>query len=260
VEAGEMGGMLVDIFRRLAEYMERDYEIRLEIKKRTLYPKLLVVALVLIPPIPVLVLQGLVPYLMVVWGVVSAFLMVGVPVLLILRLMLTRPAARDLYDRIKLAIPVIGPLIRKLAIARFARTLAALYGAGVPVTSALVMAGESTGNSVLEGAAAQMVPALEQGTSIAQAMVTSGFFPHMFTGMVSTGEATGNMDDILDKAAEFYEQEGLHATIQLVVIMGVLAFLVMAILIAIQVIGSYTSFYGGYNDAAGGAAGGATGE
>ena len=256
VEAGEAGGMLVEILRRLADYVERAYELRLEIKRKTLYPKLLLAALLFIPPIPTLVFHGPIAYLAEVFGIIGWVLLFGIPLMFAMRVFLSTEAGRAGYDRVKLAIPVIGPLVRKIAVARFARTLAALYGAGVPIASALGMAGEACGNAVLERQSRMMVPALERGTSIAQALSASGFFPPMVTGMVSTGETSGNLDTMLDKAADFYENEAMHATVQIVVILGVLLLLIMAIMIAIKVIGFYSGLYGSIQTSVSGAAGG----
>jgi len=253
IEAAEMGGLLVDVLERLATYLEREYELRLEIKRKTLYPKLLAAAVIFIPPIPTLVLRGFVPYLWAIWNILQYGVFVILPLFLVIRyLVTTTQGGRSAYDQVKLAIPVIGPLVRKLAVARFARTLGALYGAGVPIMSATKIAGEASGTSVLERYASTMGASLEKGVSIAETMNNAHFFPPMFVGMVSTGETTGNLDGMLNKAADFYEEEAKHASIQLVVILGVALLLLMAIIIAIQVIG----FWGGY----GGSVGNATGE
>lgn len=245
VEAGEYGGLLVEIFHRLADYLEREHAIRQEIKKKTLYPKLLLLALLLIPPIPTLVLLGIVPYLVEVARTVEGIALVCIPLYLMVRALLTTQAGREGYDRLKLVLPVIGPLVRKLAVARFARTLAALYGAGVPIMTSVSLAGETCGNHVLESATLRCVPAIERGVSITQALTASGFFPPMFLGMVSTGETSGNLDQMLDKAAAFYEEEAQHATVQLTVILGVVLLLIVAILVAIKIISFWTGFYGG---------------
>ena len=101
------------------------------------------------------------------------------------------------------------------------------------------MAGETSGNALLERASVRMVPAVDQGGSIAGALTASAFFQPMFLGMVSTGETSGNLDESLDKAADFYEEEAMHSTIQLIVILGVVLLLLMGIIIGIKVIGSY---------------------
>ncbi len=251
VEAGEQGGLLVEICRRLADYLEREYEVRLEVKRKTLYPKLLLLALIFIPPLPALVLSGPAAYFWSVWNVLQYGALVLAPLWLAVRLLLTTEAGRQVYDRVKLALPVIGGLVRKMTVARFARTLAALYGAGVPIMSAIAMSGEASGNSVLEGSAARMASSLERGMPISAALGTSGFFQPMFIGMVSTGESSGNLDQMLDKAADFYEEEALHATVQLTVILGVVLLLGMALLIAIQVIGFWGGFYNSINSGGG---------
>lgn len=253
VEAGESGGVLVDIFRRLSEYLEREHHIRSEIARKTLYPKLVLGLLVLVLPINMpLTLPG---YL----GGLSSILVwifgLGIPLWLVMRLFLTSRGGRETYDQVKLGIPVIGKLVRKTTVARFARSFAALYGAGVPIGSALAMSGEACGNYVLEQQSLRMVPALEKGVSIAQTMEASRFFPPMFTGMVSTGESTGNLDTMLDKAADFYEEEAAHATQQLVVILGVVLLIIVAIFVAIKVVTFYMSMLSGAFNAAGGAGG-----
>jgi type IV pilus assembly protein PilC len=258
VEAGEAGGLLVEIVQRLSSYLEREYEVRLEVKRKTLYPKLVVGLLFLVLPINVpLTLAGYLQNLfqMVIWTAAIA-----VPVWLVIRVFLTSQAGKDFYDQVKLSIPVIGPLVRKLAVARFARSLAALYGAGVPLPAALSMAGEASGNSLLEKQSVRMVPALEQGISISQTILASGFFPQMFVGMISTGETSGNLDEILEKAADFYEEESAHATTQLVVTLGVILLVIVAILVAIKLISFYMSYIGGVMGGPGGEGGGLNGE
>jgi type II secretory pathway component PulF len=252
VEAGEKGGLLVSVLERLADYLEREYQMRMEISKRTLYPKLLLAAFFVIPAIPVLVLAGPLAFLLALWSSVSWVLFFGVPIYLVMRVFLQTRGGREAYDRVKLAIPIIGPLVRKLAIARFGRMLAALYGAGVPIASAMQIAAESSGNAVLEAAGARIVPSLQAGNSIALTMQATGFFPPMIVGMVATGESTGSLDATLDKASQFYEEEALHSAVRLVVVMGVLQLLVMAVLIGIRVIAFYTGMYGGISSGAAG--------
>ena len=249
VEAGETGGVLVDIFRRLSEYLEREHHIRTEISRKTLYPKLVLGLLVFALPLgfPMTVagyLRDLGRILLWIFGL-------GIPAWLVGRLFFTSRGGHETYDQVKLAFPVVGKLIRKMAVARFARSFAALYGAGVPIASALAMSGEASGNYVLEQQSLRMVPALERGVPIAQTLEASRFFPPMFIGMVSTGETTGSLDTMLDKAADFYEEEAAHATQQLVVTLGVVLLLAVAILVAYKVATFYASLYGGIMPGAG---------
>jgi type IV pilus assembly protein PilC len=253
VEAGEGGGLLVDIFRRLADYLEKEYETRLEIKRKTLYPKLVLALLFFVLPINIpLTMAG---YLRDITRMLLWLAVVTVPTWLALRYFLTSRIGKELFDQVKLAVPVIGPLVRKMAAARFARSLAALYGAGVPIASALAMSGEASGNYLLEQHSLRMVPALERGVSISQALQATGFFPPMFTGMLATGESTGNLDTMMDKAADFYEEEASHATTQLVVILGVVLLVLVGIFVAIKLISFYSGMLGGIIEGAGGAGG-----
>lgn len=253
VEAGEAGGFLVDVLRRLAEYSEREYQVRMDIKKKTLYPKLVFALLLLVLPINIpLTLAG---YLGGLSRVLMNAALLGGFGWFFIRAFSTNRSGVQLLDQIKLAVPVIGPLVRKMAAARFARSLAALYGAGVPIHVALSMAGETAGNHVLEQRSRVAVPALERGLPIARAIEATGFFPPMFIGMVSTGETTGNLDVMLDKAADFYEEESTHATTQLVVIMGVVVLIFVAILVAMKMLNFYAGLFNGIMNATGAAGG-----
>lgn len=245
IEAGEAGGLLEDVLRRLSEYMEREYNLRLQVKQRTLYPKILVLALIFIPNVVTWVMKGFGAYISDVGRSVLPTAVLLVAGWTVYRYLLRTQAFRDITDQVKLVLPVIGVQVRKLAIARFARALAALYHAGVPISSAVQASGEASDNAVLLRATQRIVPSIERGTSLSQAMAATRFFPPMFLGMVSTGEQTGSLDNSLDKAAEYYENEAQHATIQLVVILGVVLLLVMAIIIAVKVVSFYGGMYGG---------------
>lgn len=254
VEAGEAGGFLADVFRRLAEYLEREFELRQQIKRKTLYPKLVLTLLVLVLPIqsPLNVKA----YLAGLTGLLTTIALIGIPGWFLARLLLTSEGLRDLVDHIKLAVPVTGGVARKLAAARFARSLAALYGAGVPIPSAFAMSAEACGSGVLERGALRRVGDLERGSALSTILGETRFFPPMFLGMVSTGETTGNLDVMLDKAADFYEEEANHATSQLVVVLGVGVLILVAIMVAIKVIGFYTGMLGGVMESVGGGGGG----
>lgn len=253
VEAGEYGGLLVQIFQRLAQFLEEQYELKLEIKRRTLYPKILLGAFFLIPTIPTLVIVGPMAWLAEIAGIAFWLAVFIVPIWLTMKLLLTTDGGRNMYDQVKLLIPVVGNLVRKLTIARFARSLAALYGAGVPIQTAVTLAGDTCGNYVLESATRRVIPAIERGMPVSEVLATTRFFPPLFTGMIQTGETSGSLDDILNKAADFYEEEAKHAIIQLTVILGVALLLIMAIVIAIRIINFYTGYFNGvFNQAGGG--------
>src|SRR5262249_39946866 len=198
--------------------LEREYTLRLQIKQRTLYPKILVLALIFIPGIPTLILVSPAAYfggILHTWGPVALGLLL---LWVALRYMLKGQSVRDFYDQVKLLLPVIGPLVRKMAAARFARSLAALYHAGVPLTSGVAASGEASGNAVLNKTSQRVVPALERGGSLTQALAATAFLPPMIHSMFATGEQAVDLDQVLDQVGDYYENEANHSTIQLLVI------------------------------------------
>jgi type IV pilus assembly protein PilC len=233
VEAGEAGGLLDRMMIRIADYLEREYEVRQKIKQRTLYPKLVLVAAIFIPKLPILVLVGLLPYLR---ATLFTLLPVAAALLVIwaaFRLAFQWPAFRYFYDTVKLNLPVVGGLIRKQITGRFVRGLAALYGAGLPVGRAMSWAADMV---------LRQVPRVERGESLTAALTATGFFSPAALGMMATGEQSGNVDGILRKLADYQEAEADHATHQMVTIGSTLFYLAVCIYVGMQVI----SFYSGY--------------
>lgn len=242
VEAAEAGGLLDQMMLRIADYLEREYEIRQKIKQRTLYPKLVLLAAIFIPQLPVLVFQGFVPYLQ---ATLFTLLPLAAAVLVVwaaFRLALQWPAFRYFYDTVKLNLPVVGGLIRKQITGRFVRGLAALYGAGLPVGRAMSWAAEACGNPRVADMVLRQVPRVERGESLTAALTATGFFSPAALGMMATGEQSGNVDGILHKLADYQEAEADHATQQMVTIGSTLFYLAVCIYVAMQVI----NFYGGY--------------
>jgi type IV pilus assembly protein PilC len=119
---------------------------------------------------------------------------------------------RYFFDSLLLRSPVFGPLLRKIAVARFTRTLGTLITSGVPILEGLAVTARTSGNAVLEEALMKVRRAIEQGHTIVQPLRESGMFPNMVTQMIGVGEATGAMDAMLQKIADFYEDEVEAAT------------------------------------------------
>jgi type II secretory pathway component PulF len=242
IEAAEAGGMMDTIMNRLADYLEREYEIRLLISRKTLYPKLLILAAIFIPPIPKLFLVGPSAYLRVTVGVVLPILLACGALWGIGRYLMQYAWFRARYDDVKLAVPLVGQLVRKLVVGKLTRALAALYGAGLSVTSSLDRAAAACGNARFAQSLSRVTPMLERGESLSTAMASTRLFSPMVLGMVQTGEQTGEMEGMLNKIAEYQESEAEHAITQLITVMSVLVFLVIAVVIASQIVG----FWSGY--------------
>jgi type IV pilus assembly protein PilC len=227
IQAGEVGGILDTILSRLATYLEKADSLRRKIKGAMVYPiTVLVVAigvvvLLLVKVIPVFekmfadfggALPG--PTQMVVdlshWMQhYIGYLLVGVVLGLIGFFQARRRSQTFRYrtDALALKLPVFGPLLRKVAVARFSRTLGTMISSGVPILDALDICAKTSGNKVVEGALQRTRTAISEGRTIAEPLEASGVFPGMVVQMVAVGEQTGAMDAMLSKIADFYDEE-----------------------------------------------------
>jgi type IV pilus assembly protein PilC len=257
VRAAEQGGMLDISLRQLADYVENDLAIRRLISRETIYPKIvLFVALMLLGgpgflgnPMAIvqLVLGGMgkapytgMDYLRDTLGFGFLCLFPIFATIIGFRLFLFNSVVfRERYDMVKTSIPVFGNLVRMFATAKFCRTFAALYRGGFPMGSALQIGGNASGNFVLRRAAHRAAHAANRGEMVGNSLQSSGFFNHLTIDMFRTGETSGSLDLMVDKIAEYYESEGQLKAHQAALILGVVAFLVVAVLIGAQIIGMY---------------------
>jgi len=153
-------------------------------------------------------------------------------------------SVREAYDSFKMGVPVLGNLVRMFVLTKFLRVFAALYRGGFSMGSALEVAGASCGNAVLWKAASHAVGQVERGGLVSDALRASGFFPSMAIDMFRTGETTGNLDDMLNKMADYYEAEARTKTHQAALIFSIIVFLIVALLVALSVINFYMSYAG----------------
>jgi type IV pilus assembly protein PilC len=231
IEAGETGGILDVILQRLAAYVEKAVKLRSAIKSALIYPVAVVSIAVLIVgallkwvvpifsnlftglgvalPLPTRMVMGLSAFVGSFWW----FFIVG-SIGLVFGIRQLRKHPQGLYytDKILLNSPVIGMLLRKIAVARFTRTLGTLITSGVPILEGLAITARTSGNAVLEEALMKVRKAIEEGRTIVDPLKECGVFPNMVTQMIGVGEATGAMDNMLQKIADFYEDEVDAAT------------------------------------------------
>jgi type IV pilus assembly protein PilC len=245
IEAAEAGGLMDRMLTRIADYLEREYEIRLEIKRRTLYPKLLFLAAIFIPPVKYLIFEGVVPYLRATVGMIAPLLLWGAALWVVFRLLFQIPAFRVLYDGVKLAIPVVGKNVRQFAVGKFCRSLAALYGAGLPVGRALRTSVDASDNFMIARAVYRQSVRVDRGEPLSAALAGTGLFSPIVLGMVATGEHAGDMEGMLTKVADYQEREAEHSTRQLIVVLGVVVLLAVALMVASQIIGFYSQYAAG---------------
>ncbi|MGD9943028.1 MAG: type II secretion system F family protein [Burkholderiaceae bacterium] len=226
VRSGETGGQLADVLSRLAEHLERVRQLREGVVSAVIYPAILVVVAVIsvvlmlgfvVPqfeslfkdmgealpwPTQVIVAAG---HLVAQWGWLLALGVVGL--VLLVRSALRTPAGRLWRDRHLLRLPVLGPLIRKYEITRFARSMGTLLGNGVSIVTAIRIASDTMENHLLRGAMVSVGPAIKQGERMAQALERTGLFTPLALNMVRLGEETGRLDAMLLELARIHDDE-----------------------------------------------------
>ena len=251
VSAGERGGFLDRSFSRLSEYAERDYQLETSIKKETWYPKLIVFASILIPGVVPLVLQGFGPFLR---QVVPPLFILGLLWAIWKAIKIVRPSLTMLdpffhfIDGVKLVLPIIGKVSRGLATAKFCRALGALYAAGVSPSQSIRFGAEACGNQVMHDRCMTVIPRLEQGETLTQALGSLRVFHPMALQMMQVGEESGDLDSQLEKAADFLESDAETAIRQAIPVLGILAFLAVAAYVASTVISAYSGYGAQIND------------
>jgi type IV pilus assembly protein PilC len=227
VEAGETGGILDTILQRLSGYIEKNVKLKRAVKSALVYPigVLTIAGLVIILllwkvvpifatlfaglgvslPLPTRIVIGMSNLIGSWFGLI--FLAGFVAIIFVLRAWYGTPGGKLAMDAIILKLPVLGILMRKIAVARFTRTLGTLISSGVPILEGLDITAKTAGNAVVEQALNKVRKSLEEGKSLTEPLKDSQVFPGMVTQMIAVGEQTGAMDAMLQKIADFYEEE-----------------------------------------------------
>jgi type IV pilus assembly protein PilC len=231
IEAGETGGILDIILQRLATYVEKAVRLRSAVKSALIYPVAVVGMAVLIVgallkwvvpifanlfaglnvnlPLPTRITMGLSQFVQSFWWV---FLFGSVGIWFGVKQIRKNRTGKYYFDKMLLNLPIVGGLLRKIAVGRFTRTLGTLITSGVPILDGLSITAKTSGNAVLEEALMKVRKAIEEGRTIVDPLRECGVFPNMVTQMIGVGEATGAMDSMLQKIADFYEEEVDAAT------------------------------------------------
>jgi len=250
VEAGEAGGILETLLDRLAIYQEKTMAIKNKIKSALIYPvAVMVVAFVVLSvimifvipafkevfssfgaelPAPTLVVMAISEFFVSYWYLI--FGVIGGGVYFFLQSWKRSLRMQKAMDRLLLRVPVFGDLVNKSAVARWTRTLSTMFAAGVPLVEALDSVGGAAGNAVFLEATEQIQKDVSTGSALTTSMQTTGVFPTMVIQMCAIGEESGSLDQMLGKAAEFYEDEvdeavkGLSSLMEpfIIVILGTL--------------------------------------
>lgn len=226
VAAGEEGGILDTVLQRLAEYIEKAQKLKRMVKSALMYPIIVtIVAVLVIVVIMVFVIpvfqsmfadfgQAL-PMLTQVVVSMSNFTKSNIIYMILaggvlgyaVKRFINTEKGRVIFDRASLQAPIFGDLLRKVAVARFTRTLSTMMSSGVPIMNSLEIVAKTAGNKIVEEAVMDTRTAISEGRSIADPLNESGVFPSMVVHMISIGEEVGALDSMLEKIADFYDDE-----------------------------------------------------
>ncbi len=257
VEAGEVSGTLDTILNRLATYREKADSLVRKVKAALVYPSIIIVVSVVVTilmltyivPIFARMFEGIgseLPLPTQIVLAISSFLqnniltISGLLVLLLIgmRFYFGTEKGRLKIDKVKLSLPLVGDLTTKTSVSRFSRTLGTLLSSGVAILDALEVTGKTAGNKVIEQSVKKSALAIAEGETITEPLKESGVFPPMVTQMIAVGEKTGNLDELLNKIADFYEEEvdttvaALTSVIEPVIIL-IMGVIIGGILVAI---------------------------
>jgi len=262
VQAGEVGGILDTILQRLSVYMEKMLSLKRKIKGAMIYPATIISVAVIVTlillvfvipvfaelfssfdralPLPTQIVIDVSDFTI----AYLHFMVIGAILVVIgFRQLYKTSRGRMAIDRSLLRIPIVGELIRKAAIARFSRTLGTLVSSGVPILDSLTITARTAGNRVVEQAGFRVRESISEGRTMAEPMSQSGVFPPMVCQMVAAGELTGAIDQMLQKIADFYEEEVDVAVANLTALMEPLVIVVLGTIIGGLVVSMYLPIF-----------------
>jgi type IV pilus assembly protein PilC len=262
IAAGEAGGILDTILKRLATYIEKAVKLKAQVKGAMVYPVAvlgiagLVIAVILWKVIPTFasMFEGLgaqlpLPTRIVItasnWFVrLLPFLVAGLVLFVFFfRRYYATYGGRRTVDRTLLRLPILGVILQKIAVSRFCRTLATLISSGVPILDGLEITARTSGNAIIEDAIMAVRKGVESGLTVAQPLKESGVFPPMVVQMIGVGEQTGALDAMLSKIADFYEEEVDQAVANLLTLMEPVMILFLGVTVGGIVISMYLPLF-----------------
>jgi type IV pilus assembly protein PilC len=262
VRAGETGGVLDEVLNRVADHFESEQKLKGKIKSAMTYPiamgglVLIVLAAMMVfvvptfekmfsdmggtLPLPTQILVNI-SHFVAGWG--GLLLLVGVIGFIALFKWWSKGPGRTIWDGAKLNMPIFGSLIRKIALAKFTRTFGTLVSAGVPILSALDIVADTAGNEVVANAVKKARSAIKEGETIAKPLSESKVFPSMLVQMIAVGEETGALDTMLNKIADFYDEEVATAVDGLTSLIEPLMMATLGVIVGGMVIALYLPMF-----------------
>jgi type IV pilus assembly protein PilC len=262
VEAGEAGGILDIILRKLAEYIEKAAALKKKVKSAMVYPAVIITVAVgvvtflmifVIPafatmfagagqelPGPTAIVMAISDFFRTKWYYIFG----GITALILfVKKLYGTERGRLIIDRNLLKLPIVGLLIRKVSVAKFSRTLGTLVSSGVPIIEALEICARTAGNKVVENAVIKTIVAIKEGESIAAPIAREGVFPPMVIQMIDVGENSGQLDKMLTKIADFYDEEVDTAVQNLTALLEPALMVFLGIIVGFIVVAMYLPIF-----------------
>jgi len=262
VAAGEAGGILDTIFQRLSIYIEKAVKLKRAVQSAMVYP---IAVVVIAAGVITLILWKVVPAFTELFesmnvdlplptrivinaskfvGNFGILVAIGIGLLIFgFKSYYSTPGGRYLVDKNLLRAPIFGPLLRKIAVARFTRTMSTLIASGVPILDCLEITASTAGNAIVEEAILNVKKAIEEGRTIVDPLKQSGVFPSMVVSMIGVGEQAGALETMLTKIADFYEEEVDAAVKDLMTAMEPLMIVVLGVIVGGIVISMYLPIF-----------------
>ncbi len=235
VEAGEAGGILNTILNRIAVFIEKANRLKKKVKGAMIYPCAIVFVAVVVVSVLMIWVIPVFAELLLVAGVIG--------IIMAISFYYKTPQGHMNIDRLLLRMPVIGDLLRKVAIARFSQNMALLLSSGVPILDGLAITGKTAGNKVVEKAILESRISISQGKTVAEPLRDSKIFPPLVCQMVAIGESTGGLDAMLKKVAELYEEEVDDAVNNLTAMMEPMIMVVLGVILGGLVVAMYLPIF-----------------
>ncbi|HYG23725.1 MAG TPA: type II secretion system F family protein [Verrucomicrobiae bacterium] len=276
VKAGELGGVLEVVLARLSEFMEKAQKIKGKVKAAMFYPvAVLIVATVILGILTVIVIpkfkevfaglgegRPLPGFTLLVLGISDTirnhFIVTSISVIvavILFVLFIKTKFGRKVFDKFKLKMPVIGPVVTKISISRFTRTLGTLVSSGVPILQALTIVKETSGNVIIANAVASVHDSVKEGETITAPLEASGVFPPMVISMVDVGEQTGALPEMLLKIADNFDDEVDNAVAAMTSLLEPIMIVFLAVVVGSIVIAMFLPLIDLMNNLGGGAGG-----
>ncbi len=262
VQAGETGGLLDKTLETAAVQFNQEADLREKVKAAMTYPILVivvavgVVAFMLTAIVPVFAkvyeqFHAPLPFITLMLVKVSAivvhywfWVLVGLGIsLYILRRIIKTPRGRHIYDRLKLKLPLLGKLNRKIAIARFCQTFAGMSAAGVPILRSLAVSANTSGNVIIQEAVMKVAEQVQQGAGLAKPLEATNEFPLMVTRLIAAGEQSGNIDEMLSEITAFYNRDIQYTVEKLTKLMEPLMTIVVGVLVLFILLALYMPIF-----------------